>query len=75
VKGNHGQLPTRPGLQTGFLAEGAGIRAGVVIDRMKLVDIAPTVAALLNLDLDDVDGRIRTELLNFRKARSGSGMR
>lgn len=67
VKGNHGQLPTRPGLQTGFLAEGAGIRAGAVLDRMKLVDVAPTVAALLGLDLDEVDGRIRTDLISARR--------
>lgn len=65
VKGNHGQLPTRPGLQTGFIAEGAGIRAGAVAERMKLVDVAPTVAALLDLDLDGVDGRMRTDLLNL----------
>jgi len=51
VKGNHGQLPTRPGLETGFIAEGARIRAGARIDRMKLIDIAPAVAELLKLDL------------------------
>ena len=67
VKGNHGQLPTRPGLQTGFLAEGAGIRKGARIDRMRLVDIAPTVAAMLDLDLDGVDGRIRRDFLNFSR--------
>jgi predicted AlkP superfamily pyrophosphatase or phosphodiesterase len=67
VKGNHGQLPTRPGLQTGFVAEGAGIRSGTRIDRMRLVDIAPTVAAMLDLDLWDVDGRIRREVLSFRR--------
>ena len=56
VRGNHGQLPSRPGLQTGFIAEGAGIRRGVVIDRMGLIDIAPTVAALLGLEMNGVDG-------------------
>jgi hypothetical protein len=65
VKGNHGQLPTRPGLQTGFIAEGAGIRAGARLDGMRLVDIAPTVAAMLDLDLWGVDGRIRRDLLDF----------
>jgi hypothetical protein len=56
VRGNHGQLPTRPGLQTGFLAEGAGIRRGAVIERMGLIDIAPTVALLLGLEMKGVDG-------------------
>jgi predicted AlkP superfamily pyrophosphatase or phosphodiesterase len=63
VKGNHGQLPTRPGLQTGLVAEGAGIRAGSVIDRMKLIDIAPAVAELLGLDLPGVEGRTPAGLL------------
>lgn len=63
VKGNHGQLPTRPGLQTGFLAEGAGIRAGAVIERMKLIDVAPAVAELLGLDLPGVEGRTPPGLL------------
>jgi predicted AlkP superfamily pyrophosphatase or phosphodiesterase len=63
VKGNHGQLPTRPGLQTGFLAEGAGIRAGAVIERMKVIDIAPAVAGLLGLDLPGVEGRTPAGLL------------
>lgn len=70
VKGNHGQLPTRPGLATGFIAEGAGIRAGAEIPRMRLVDIAPTVAAMLDLDLEDVDGRILRGLLDFRRQRN-----
>jgi predicted AlkP superfamily pyrophosphatase or phosphodiesterase len=70
VKGNHGQLPTRPGLATGFIAEGAGIRAGAEIPRMRLVDIAPTVAAMLDLDLEDVDGRILRDLLDFRRKKN-----
>ena len=69
VMGNHGQLPTRPGLATGFIAEGAGIRPGVSISKMRLVDIAPTVAAMLDLDLDGVDGRILRDLLVPRKKR------
>jgi predicted AlkP superfamily pyrophosphatase or phosphodiesterase len=67
VSGNHGQLPTRPGLETGFIAEGAGIRKGISIPRMRLIDVAPTVAAMLNLDLDGVDGRMLHELLEPRK--------
>jgi len=63
VKGNHGQLPTRPGLETGFIAEGAGIRPGAVIDRMRLIDIASTVAELLKLDLPGAEGRTPAGLL------------
>jgi predicted AlkP superfamily pyrophosphatase or phosphodiesterase len=56
VKGNHGQLPTKPGLETGFVAWGAGIRPGASLDRMRLVDIAPTVASLLGLEMNGVEG-------------------
>ncbi|HLY75311.1 MAG TPA: ectonucleotide pyrophosphatase/phosphodiesterase [Planctomycetota bacterium] len=63
VKGNHGQLPTRPGLETGFVAEGAGIQPGALIERMKLVDIAPAVAELLGLDLPGAEGRCPPGLL------------
>ncbi|RPH39371.1 MAG: hypothetical protein EHM91_12480 [Planctomycetota bacterium] len=69
VKGNHGQLPTRPGLETGFIAEGAGIRPGVSIPKMRLIDVAPTVAAMLGLDLDGVDGRMLHEVLSIQRSR------
>jgi predicted AlkP superfamily pyrophosphatase or phosphodiesterase len=57
VKGNHGQRPERPGLSTGFVAVGPSIPPGTVIDRMSLLDIAPTIARALGLDLPGVEGR------------------
>ncbi len=62
VKGNHGQLPDRPGLHTGFLAEGPALRAGAAVDLMRLTDIAPTIAELLGLKLE-TEGRVLAELL------------
>jgi predicted AlkP superfamily pyrophosphatase or phosphodiesterase len=56
VKGNHGQRPTRPGLATGFIAAGPGVRPGTSIERMRLVDVAPTVAQVLGLEMPDVEG-------------------
>lgn len=56
VKGNHGQRPTRPGLATGFIAAGPGVRPGTSIERMRLVDVAPTVAQALGLEMPDVEG-------------------
>jgi predicted AlkP superfamily pyrophosphatase or phosphodiesterase len=55
--GTHGYLPTRPEMATGFIAAGAGIRAGAVLDRMRLIDIAPTAARLLGLTPPPLDGR------------------
>jgi predicted AlkP superfamily pyrophosphatase or phosphodiesterase len=65
VKGNHGQLPDREGLKTGFLAEGPSVRPGSAVEWMDLTDIAPTVAALLGLDLPDAEGRVLAEI--FRR--------
>jgi hypothetical protein len=56
VKGNHGQLPSGERLKTGFLACGAGIKGGVRIERMRVIDIAPTVSRLLGLDMPEVEG-------------------
>lgn len=57
VKGNHGQRPTRAGLATGFVAAGPGATPGTTIERMRLVDVAPTIAAALGFEMKDVEGR------------------
>ena len=56
VKGNHGQRPSRPGLATGFLAAGPGVKPGTSIPKMRLVDVAPTVAKALRLSMPEVEG-------------------
>jgi arylsulfatase A-like enzyme len=61
--GTHGFLPSRPSMATGFIAAGAGIRRGVALERMRLIDIAPTVARLLGLPAPDVEGRVLDEIL------------
>jgi predicted AlkP superfamily pyrophosphatase or phosphodiesterase len=63
LKGNHGYLPTKPGLQTGFLIAGRGVKKGVVLDTIRIVDVAPTIAQLLGLEMKDTDGRALKELL------------
>jgi predicted AlkP superfamily pyrophosphatase or phosphodiesterase len=64
--GMHGYLPSRPTMATGFIAAGAGVRTGVAIDRMRLVDIAPTAARLLGITPPPVEGRLLDELLAVR---------
>lgn len=56
VRANHGQRPGRRELYTGFVAAGPGIRPGTAIERMRLVDIAPTVARWLGLEMGEVEG-------------------
>lgn len=53
---SHGHHPDLPDMHTGFVAKGAGIRAGAVAPLLPLTAIAPLVAALLGLDFEAPDG-------------------
>lgn len=48
--GDHGYLPTRPGLQSSFIACGPGIRAGVDLHSVAITAIAPTLLEALGVD-------------------------
>jgi predicted AlkP superfamily pyrophosphatase or phosphodiesterase len=60
----HGYRPDREGYTSLLVAAGAGIRAGAELEEMDIVDLGPTLAALLGLALPGAEGRIRNELLN-----------
>lgn len=62
-RGTHGFLPSRPSMATGLIAAGAGVRKGAVLDRARLVDVAPTAARLLGIPAPPVEGRVLTEIL------------
>jgi predicted AlkP superfamily pyrophosphatase or phosphodiesterase len=53
----HGYRPDTPGMETGFIAWGAGVRAGWVLPATNTIDVAPTIAMLLGLTLPDADGK------------------
>jgi predicted AlkP superfamily pyrophosphatase or phosphodiesterase len=55
-RGQHGYLPTNPQLRTGLIVSGAGIRPHVEIPLARQIDIAPTIARLLGLEMKDVEG-------------------
>jgi len=61
--GTHGYLNSDPELDGFFIASGCGIKPGVSLERISIVDVAPTIAKLLSLQLPDTDGRVLTELL------------
>jgi predicted AlkP superfamily phosphohydrolase/phosphomutase len=47
-----------------FLAQGPGIQAGVSPDGARIIDLAPTILALLGVAIpEDVDGRVLREIL------------
>ncbi|MEO6739068.1 MAG: ectonucleotide pyrophosphatase/phosphodiesterase [Chthoniobacteraceae bacterium] len=61
--GTHGYPNTDPELDGIFLASGYGIKPGVKLDRVRNLDVAPTVAELLGVPLPDVDGKVLSEIL------------
>jgi predicted AlkP superfamily pyrophosphatase or phosphodiesterase len=61
---SHGHHPDLPDMHTGFVAKGAGIRAGASIPLLPLTCVAPLVAELLGLDFDAPDGIVYPGLLS-----------
>jgi predicted AlkP superfamily pyrophosphatase or phosphodiesterase len=64
TRGTHGFLPTIPAMHTGLVFSGAGVRQGVEVPIARLIDIAPTVARLLGLEMKDIDGSPMVGILN-----------
>ena len=62
-KGSHGYDPNRPDQQASLLLAGDGIRPGVVLPKARMVDVAPTLAALLGVSMPGVKGRALSEFL------------
>jgi predicted AlkP superfamily pyrophosphatase or phosphodiesterase len=62
--GAHGYVATDPDLQALFIASGRGIKPGVTLGTVENIDIAPTAAKLLGVDLKNVDGKVLTDILS-----------
>jgi predicted AlkP superfamily pyrophosphatase or phosphodiesterase len=60
----HGYLASDPELRGIFIASGAGIKRGVRLPHIKNLDIAPTLARLLDLKLPEQEGRVLEEILS-----------
>ena len=60
---SHGYLPDQEGYTPLFLAAGAGIRRGVEMSSIRMIDFAPTLAALLGFEMPTAEGRILREIL------------
>ena len=62
--GNHGANPEQPSMRTIMLLNGPGIRAGIKLANVRIIDFAPTLAWLLNLPKPkDAAGRVLHEAL------------
>ena len=47
--GTHGFLPSRPGLQSAFIACGPDIRAGVDVGHIRMTEIGPTILKAMGI--------------------------
>lgn len=63
LDGNHGYLPHKPEMLTGFVISGAGARRGVELKQVRVTDVAPTIAALLGFRFETDEGRVLREFL------------
>jgi predicted AlkP superfamily pyrophosphatase or phosphodiesterase len=61
--GTHGYQSSDPELDGIFIANGAGIKKGVKLERVRNLDIAPTIAKLLDVALPTADGKAMTDVL------------
>jgi predicted AlkP superfamily pyrophosphatase or phosphodiesterase len=57
VSGSHGYIATDPEMDALFIASGYGVRAGVKLDRIANIDVAPTIAKLLGVPLPTAKGK------------------
>lgn len=55
--GQHGYLSSDPEMDAIFIAWGYGIRPGVQLDAVRNIDVAPTIAKLLGLQMTGIDGQ------------------
>jgi len=65
-RGTHGFLNSDPAMQAIFIAWGAGIKKGSRIGSINNVDVAPTVANLLDLQMKTAEGRVLQEILEAK---------
>jgi predicted AlkP superfamily pyrophosphatase or phosphodiesterase len=63
-KSTHGFDPQKKDYQTVFFASGKGIKQGIVLPSMCLVDEGPTFAYAMGTVLHDTDGRILSEIFD-----------
>ena len=55
--GSHGYLASDPDMDAIFIASGYGVRAGVRLNRIANIDVAPTIAELLGVSLPTALGK------------------
>ncbi|MGE0130033.1 MAG: alkaline phosphatase family protein [Blastocatellales bacterium] len=59
----HGYAPSRAEMRAAFIIAGNGIKSGSKLEYARLIDIAPTIARLLGLEMKTARGRVIAEVI------------
>ena len=62
--GSHGYLASDRHMDGIFIAWGRRIKRGVKLPSVNILDVAPTIAALLEVDLPAAQGKVLAEILS-----------
>jgi predicted AlkP superfamily pyrophosphatase or phosphodiesterase len=62
-RGAHGYVSTDPDIQSLFIASGRDVTPGATLERVTNLDVAPTAARLLGVEMKGMAGRVLTEIL------------
>jgi predicted AlkP superfamily pyrophosphatase or phosphodiesterase len=60
--GAHGHVPNRRQSRAAFMIRGPGIKRNKDIGIVRLLDVAPSIARVLGIELEDVEGTVLTEV-------------
>ncbi len=63
LSGTHGYLPDQPDMLSLCIVSGPGVRAGTKLGKIPAIDIAPTVARILGIELPTAEGKPLERLL------------
>ena len=64
--GTHGYPASDPELDGIFIAQGNRIKPGISLPRIANLDVAPTIAQILGLQIPNAEGRVLTEILQSK---------
>lgn len=70
-RGMHGYRPEEPAMEAGFIAAGPAFARALRVPRVRMIDVAPTLARVLGADLGDKVEGVAVPGLLFTPARSG----
>jgi predicted AlkP superfamily pyrophosphatase or phosphodiesterase len=69
LAGTHGYLNTDPQMQAIFIASGADIPKGIRLGNISNLDVAPTIAALLGIEMKGTKGHAIEQIVKSRSGR------